>query len=70
MKPLLLKRGDVMREYGVSDYLMRRMQKCLSRVRIPGYKCRLYRRGDVEEIIGGAKAGATCRSPVHKGEEI
>jgi hypothetical protein len=51
MKAVLLKRGDVMREYGVSDYLMRRIQKCLSRVRIPGYKCRLYRRGDVEELV-------------------
>lgn len=58
MKALLMKRGDIMREYNVTDYLMRRLEKgVLRRVMVPGYSRRLYRRSDVERLILGKEAG-------------
>ena len=55
MKPLLLKRSDIIREYGVSDRLMRAIEKSktLVAVKVRGYKRRLYRRTEVEKIILG-----------------
>jgi hypothetical protein len=55
LKPLLLKRSDIIREYGVSDRLMRAIEKSktLVAVKVRGYKRRLYRRTEVEKIILG-----------------
>lgn len=57
MKPLLLKRGDVMREYAIGKHLMEAMEKsrAIPTIRIKGYKCRIYRRRDVEAFVFGQK---------------
>ena len=57
MKALLMKRGDVIREFGVSDYLMRAIEKSKSLpcVRVKRFRCRLYRRSDVERFVYGQK---------------
>ena len=59
MKALLLKRGDVMRVYGVTDHLMRAIEKskALAIVRVKGYQRRLYRRADVERFVLGSESG-------------
>ncbi len=55
MKSLLIKRGDIIREFGVTDYLMRAIDrsKTLKFIKVKGYKCRLYRRTEVERFICG-----------------
>ena len=55
MKPVLMKRGDIIREFGVSDYLMRAIDKsgALRPVKVKGYKSKLYRRMEVERFVLG-----------------
>ena len=55
MKSLLIKRGDIIREFGISDYLMRAINRSgtLKTVKVKGYRCRLYRRSEVEKFILG-----------------
>ncbi len=55
MKSLLLKRGDIIREFGITGTLMRAIEKSrtLAPVKIAGYKCRVYRRAEVEKLILG-----------------
>jgi len=57
MKPLLLKRGDVMIEYGIGKRLMEAIEKSrtLRAVMVPGYRRKLYRRMDVERFVYGAR---------------
>ena len=64
MKPLLLKRGDVMREYGVKKSLMEAIERsrALPTVKIKGYKCRIYRRQDVEAFVFGQKDPTSLQS--------
>lgn len=58
MKSLFLKRGDIIREYGITDHLMRAIDKSktLAAVKIRGYKRRLYRRMEVEKLLMGSSS--------------
>jgi len=54
----LLKRGDIMREYGVPEAQMKVFERAgvLRPIRLPKYKIRLYRRCVVERFLKGEDA--------------
>lgn len=64
MKSLFLKRGDIIREFGITDHLMRAIDKSrtLVPVKVRGYKCRLYRRTEVEKFVLGSNKGTEAQS--------
>jgi hypothetical protein len=57
MKPLLLRRGDIMREFGLKRCLMEAIERggVIPSLRMKGYKRRIYRREDVERFVFGEK---------------